>query len=65
MGRRLDPLERSDLLRIETPAIDHETESVQKAACLQLMNDRCSRTALTYIAGYPSMWLPWLEFCWT
>ncbi|KAM6091881.1 uncharacterized protein LJ206_005158 isoform 1-T2 [Theristicus caerulescens] len=36
----LDPLERGDPACIETPDINHLTESLQKAACLQLMHDR-------------------------
>uniref|UniRef100_A0A8C8AQ15 Uncharacterized protein n=1 Tax=Otus sunia TaxID=257818 RepID=A0A8C8AQ15_9STRI len=36
----LDPLERGDPVCIETPTINHLTESLQKAACLQLMHDR-------------------------
>ncbi|KAK4828041.1 hypothetical protein QYF61_023079 [Mycteria americana] len=36
----LDPLERGDPVTIPTPGLDQITESVQKAACLQLMHDR-------------------------
>ncbi|KAK4810691.1 hypothetical protein QYF61_007491 [Mycteria americana] len=36
----LDPMERGDLVTIPTPGLDQITESVQKAACLQLMHDR-------------------------
>ncbi|XP_075368315.1 uncharacterized protein LOC142414709 [Mycteria americana] len=36
----LDPLERGDPVIIPTPGLDQITESVQKAACLQLMDDR-------------------------
>uniref|UniRef100_A0A663MVR0 Uncharacterized protein n=1 Tax=Athene cunicularia TaxID=194338 RepID=A0A663MVR0_ATHCN len=36
----LDPLARGDPVYIETPTINHLTESLQKAACLQLMHDR-------------------------
>ncbi|XP_074787743.1 uncharacterized protein LOC141973269 [Athene noctua] len=36
----LDPLERGDPVCIETPTINHLTESLQKVACLQLMHDR-------------------------
>ncbi|KAK4814008.1 hypothetical protein QYF61_004638 [Mycteria americana] len=36
----LDPLERGDLVTIPTPGLDQSTESVQKAACLQLLHDR-------------------------
>ncbi|XP_074666470.1 uncharacterized protein LOC141917265 [Strix aluco] len=36
----LDPLERGDPVCIETPTVNHLTESLQKAACLQLMYDR-------------------------
>ncbi|KAK4816713.1 hypothetical protein QYF61_020599 [Mycteria americana] len=36
----LGPLERGDPACIETPTINHLTESLQKAACLQLMHDR-------------------------
>ncbi|KAK4823507.1 LOW QUALITY PROTEIN: hypothetical protein QYF61_002983 [Mycteria americana] len=36
----LDPLERGDPVTIPTPGLDQSTESVQKAACLQLGHDR-------------------------
>ncbi|XP_072723419.1 uncharacterized protein [Ciconia boyciana] len=36
----LDPLERGDPVTIPTPGLDQITESVQKAACLQLMHDQ-------------------------
>ncbi|KAK4829354.1 LOW QUALITY PROTEIN: hypothetical protein QYF61_003281, partial [Mycteria americana] len=36
----LDPLERGDPVTIPTPGLDQITESVQKAACLQLTHDR-------------------------
>ncbi|KFW61951.1 hypothetical protein AS28_02543, partial [Pygoscelis adeliae] len=36
----LDPLERGDPVCIETPTTNHLIESLQKAACLQLMHDR-------------------------
>ncbi|KAK4825469.1 hypothetical protein QYF61_027624 [Mycteria americana] len=36
----LDPLERGDPVTIPTPGLDQITESVQKAACLQLLHDR-------------------------
>ncbi|GAB0209392.1 hypothetical protein GRJ2_003404900 [Grus japonensis] len=37
----LDPLERGDPIAIPTPGVSQLTESIQKAACLQLMHDRC------------------------
>ncbi|KFO12322.1 hypothetical protein N312_11853, partial [Balearica regulorum gibbericeps] len=39
-ARGLDPLERGDPIAIPTPGVSQLTESVQKAACLQLMHDR-------------------------
>ncbi|XP_074424775.1 uncharacterized protein LOC141735620 [Larus michahellis] len=36
----LDPMERGDPACIETPTINHLTESLQKTACLQLMHGR-------------------------
>ncbi|KAK4818852.1 hypothetical protein QYF61_020071 [Mycteria americana] len=36
----LDPLERGDPVTIPTPGLDQITESVQKAACLQLVHGR-------------------------
>ncbi|GAB0208962.1 hypothetical protein GRJ2_003361900 [Grus japonensis] len=36
----LDPLERGDPIAILTPGVSQLTESIQKAACLQLMLDR-------------------------
>ena len=39
-ARGLDPLERGDPIAIPTPGVSQLTESVQMAACLQLMHDR-------------------------
>ncbi|KFQ94510.1 hypothetical protein Y956_13699, partial [Nipponia nippon] len=36
----LHPLERGDLVCIETPNTNHLTESLQNVACLQLLHDR-------------------------
>ena len=36
----LDSFERQDPIAIPTPGVSHLTDSVQKAACLQLMHDR-------------------------
>ncbi|KFO97888.1 hypothetical protein N300_02295, partial [Calypte anna] len=36
----LDPIERGDPIAIPTPGLNQLTESIQKAACLQLMHDR-------------------------
>lgn len=36
----LDPLERGDPLAIPTSGVSQLIESIQKAACLQLMHDR-------------------------